>query len=64
MNLIKGLQKELERNKELLQAYKAIPTGACGAAMIERKIKEAEKALDEGDAIKMLACYKELQESQ
>jgi len=31
--------------------------------MIKRKIKEAEKAIDEGDAIKMLACYKELQAS-
>jgi len=30
MNLIKGLQKELERNKELLRVYKEIPSGAFG----------------------------------
>ena len=29
MNLIEGLQKELERNRELLQMYKEIPAGVC-----------------------------------
>ena len=62
MNLIEGLQKELERNRELLRAYKEIPAGAFGAVMIEQGIKETEKAIAEGDIVKMLACYKKLQE--
>jgi len=64
MNLVEGLQKELERNRELLQVYKTIKTGAFGAMSIEYEIKEAEKAMTEGDTVKMLACYKRLQKNQ
>jgi len=64
MNLIEGLLKELERNRELLQEYKAIPAGAFGAMIIERSIKTAEKAMAEGDTAKMLSCFKELQETK
>ena len=64
MNLIEGLQKELERNKELLQVYKGIPAGAFGAMTIEHTIKETEKAMAEGDTVKMLECFKRLKENQ
>lgn len=64
MNLIEGLQEELKRNRELLQLYREIPTGQFGAAMIEKAINDAERALAEGDTVKMMQCYKELKESQ
>ena len=35
-----------------------------GAMMIEQKIEETEQAMANGDTVKMLACYKKLQESQ
>lgn len=64
MNLFEGLQEELNRNRELLSAYKAIPQGAFGAAFIERDIKLAETAMAEMDTIAMLKCYKALKENQ
>lgn len=64
MNLIEGLQEELKRNRELLQLYEEIPSGQFGAAMIKLAINNAEKAMAEGDTVKMMQCYKELKESQ
>jgi len=64
MNLIEALQKELDRNKELLQLYKSIPTGMFGAMMIESKITEAEKAIASGDTVAMVHCLKELRNSE
>lgn len=45
MNLIEGIQEEVNRCKELLEAYKQIPTGIFGAAMIKQEILNAEKAI-------------------
>lgn len=64
MNLIEGLQKELQRNREILKIYEEIPQGAFGATMIKMAIDKAEKAMAEGDAVEMLKCYKELQETE
>ena len=64
MNLLEGLQRELKRNIELLQIYKTIPTGGFGALIIKNKIEEAEKAIAEGDIVKMLNCYEDLQTSK
>ena len=64
MNLIEGLQEELDRNKELLKMYEEIPQGAFGAIMIKESIKKAESAMANGDTVEMLKCFKNLQESQ
>ena len=64
MNLIEGLQEELDRNKELLEVYKSIPTGGFGATMISQTIKAAEKAMALQDTIEMLRCYKALTENE
>lgn len=65
MNLIEGIQQELERNREILQAYRDIgPNGAFGVMIIKIKIQEAEQAIANGDTVKMLACYKKLQQTQ
>jgi len=63
--ITEGLQKELDRNRELLVSYKEIGfAGMFGHAVIEGKIKYTEKAIAEGDTVKMLACYDELKMSK
>jgi len=42
-NLMEGLLKELNRNKEILVEYEKIPAGAFGALMIKQKITDAKK---------------------
>ena len=64
MNLIEGLQEELDRNRELLKMYEEIPAGAFGATMIRQSIKRAETAMANGDTIEMIRCFKELQETE
>ena len=53
-----ALPREIERCRELLGAYAEIgPAGAFGAAMIQRDIAAAHKAMMEGDCVAMiLAC--------
>lgn len=63
--LADGLQKELARNRELLVEYRIIgPNGNFGAAIIEREIKIAEKAMLEQDLPAMIAAYKALQATE
>jgi len=59
-NLAESLLNEIERNRELLEAYRAIPTGMFGAAMIDVDIKNAVNALASGDALEMLKAYEAL----
>lgn len=56
-NLVEGLQSEIKRNRELLDLYRSIPTGAFGAAMIERDINAAIDALGSGDIALMIKAY-------
>ncbi len=60
MNLAEAIQAELKRARELLVAYKGIPTGAWGAMAIERAIEATEKAMLESDTVALLQCYEEL----
>ncbi len=64
MNLIEGLQEELERNKELLKLYEEIPQGKFGSTMIKLSIKNAENAIANNDTVEMIRCYKDLQENE
>jgi len=52
--------KEQARVRELLEAYKSIPTGQFGAIMIEQVLQRAEKAAISGDIIAILKSYEEL----
>lgn len=55
--------KEQARVREVLGMYKSIgPSGAFGAAHIERTLKKADKAAIEGDLVAMIGIYKELKE--
>lgn len=62
-NLMKGLLKEINRNRELLYEYEKIPAGRFGAICIKDAIDGAEKAITENDVVGMLSSYKELQET-
>ena len=62
-NLIEGLQKEMNRCREVLKAYEEIPQGVFGATMIKLDIEKAELAIANGDValmIKSLASLKEI----
>lgn len=63
MNLIEGLQEEINRCRELLTEYQSIGTaGMFGAAFIKQEIQKAEYSISMGNTIGMLTCLKELKE--
>ena len=63
MNLIEGLQKEMNRCRELLKEYEAIGwAGQFGAAMIKQEINTAENRIATGDTIGMMQSYNSLKE--
>ena len=59
-NLPEAMEKEIQRNRELLEVYKTIPTGGFGATMIDGDIKEGIAALASGDVIRILRSYESL----
>lgn len=61
MNLIDGINEELERAKKLLKCYESIHTGAFGAVVIRQTIKHAERSMQNGDTVEMVKAYKALQ---
>ena len=62
MNLIEGLQSEMNRCRELRKQYEAIGLpGNFGKAMINAAIKVAEDSIAVGDTIAMLQAYKQLE---
>jgi hypothetical protein len=61
-NLMDGITNELSRCRELRDEYKLISTGGWGVMVIDRAIKQAEKAIAENDVVAMLRSHKELQE--
>jgi len=63
-NLMEGLQKEMNRCRELVKLYEEIPTGGFGATMIKQDISNAEKAIAGGDIVEMLKIFKVLQECE
>jgi len=60
MMLLESIHKEMDRARELLVEYRKIPTGFFGATIIDQTIKQAEKAIEEDDVVKMLVAYEEL----
>ena len=64
MNLMEGLQKELARNREILEMYKEIPTGVFGATTIQTAIDTAENAIANNNITAMVTSLAELQETE
>ena len=59
-NLLEAMHKEMDRCRELKKEYDIIPTGFFGSATIIGTIKQAERAIEEDDVVKMLVAYEEL----
>jgi len=63
--LADALPKEMARVREVQGLYKDIgPAGAFGAAMIERDLQAADKAVMSGDVIEMIRALNILREIQ
>lgn len=63
-NLMQGLCEEIDRVKDIVKEYEAIPSGAgnFAALFMKQDISMAEKARNQGDTIEMIKCFKKLQE--
>lgn len=59
-----ALANEIERNRELLDVYKKIPTGGFGATMIDADIKFAINALASGDVIEIMKAYERMKNNE
>lgn len=61
-NLIEGLQTEMNRVRELIKEYEALPGGAgfFGASMMKAEIHRAETAISNGDIVAELQAYESL----
>jgi len=66
MNLIEGIQKEIDRCNDLYECYKELPNGAgeFGAAEIVRKIKFANNAISSGDTVGMIKALEGLRKCE
>jgi len=65
MNLIEGLQQEMNRCRDLIKAYEEIgPVGALGKLVIENSIKNGEAAIASGDVVAMVAAYQDLKQRE
>ncbi|MDP2365978.1 MAG: hypothetical protein Q8M94_19675 [Ignavibacteria bacterium] len=63
MNLIAGIHEQMNRARELRKHYEDIgDAGMFGKIIIGDAIEKAEKAIESGDAVKMLSAYFELEE--
>ena len=65
-NLPEILAKEIERNRELLEVYKKLPSGAgtFGSAVINIAINNAVNALASGDIVEMIKAYESIKNTE
>ena len=61
---MQGLCEQIDRVKEIVKEYEALPGGAgnFAAVFMKQDIAMAEKARNEGDTIQMLVYFHKLQE--
>jgi hypothetical protein len=59
------LVREIERNRELLETYKALPgdVGIFGGIWINRSINRAIEALASGDVVEMIKAYESMKDN-
>ena len=64
MNLIEGLQSEMNRVREIIKEYEELPNnaGAFASCMMKFTIKNAENSIAIGDTIGMMRSYNYLKE--
>jgi argininosuccinate lyase len=61
-NLIEGLQRQMNRVREIIKEYDSLPggAGAFASSMMKLSIKNAEKQIANGDTIEMMKAYTDL----
>ena len=64
MNLIEGLQEEIDRVNEIINVYDSLPKNAGAFASLSMKISidVAKKAMANGDTIRMIGALSGLKE--
>lgn len=62
-NLIEGLQRQMNRVREIIKVYESLPknAGMFAATMMKQSIDYTESIIAQGDTIEMIACYKDLE---
>lgn len=61
MTLADAIPREQARVREVLGHYKELgPVGAFGAAMIEKTLRDADRAIMDDDIVAMIKVYNEL----
>ncbi len=62
-NLTEGLQRQMNRVREIVKVYESLPknAGMFAATMMKQSIVNSENAISIGDTIEMIACYKDLE---
>lgn len=61
--MIEAIQKEQTRCRELLKEYELVGwAGQFGAAIINKALANADKAIAEGDVVAMVRVLKELKD--
>jgi len=63
MNLIDELLEEIDRNKEILKYYEALPQGVFGASFIKKDIEFARNAIVDQNTASMAQALKTLRET-
>lgn len=65
-NLIDGLFSEMNRVREIVKEYDALPNsaGVFASYFMKVDINEAEKSIKENDVIKMIECYSKLKKHE
>jgi hypothetical protein len=63
-NLMSATIAEMNRVRKLITEYERLPdnAGFFGASIMKVTIKNAEKAISDGDVVELLVAYKQLQE--
>ncbi len=61
MNLIEGLQKEMNRVRGIIQEYDSLPNnaGAFASSTMKKRLEDAENAIATDDLIEMINLYAE-----
>jgi len=63
MNVIEGLQAQMNRCRDLLKVYEELgPVGSFGATFIRDSIEEGEASIASGDVLRMLAAHERLKD--
>ncbi len=61
-NLVSGLHRQIRRiETEVIPEYQKIATGWAAVAMMQRAVRQAEEAMNNGDVVDMIRAYKRLE---